>query len=35
VRDITKQFIASAREKVGEGEIGERVGAISGLGQFV
>jgi len=35
VQDITRQFIAYAREKVGENEIGELVGAIPGLAQFV
>jgi hypothetical protein len=35
VQDITRQFIAYAREKVGEDEIGGLVGAIPGLAQFV
>ncbi len=34
-QDITKQFIAYARGKVGESELGELVGAIPGLAQFV
>ncbi len=35
VQDLTRQFIAYAREKVGEDELGEIVGAIPGLAQFV
>jgi len=35
VQNITRQFIAYAREKVGEDEVGEIVGAIPGLAQFV
>ena len=35
VQSITRQFIAHAREKVGEDEVGEIVGAIPGLAQFV
>ena len=35
VQDVTRQFIAYAREKVGENELGEIVGAIPGLAQFV
>jgi hypothetical protein len=35
VQGITRQFIAFAREKVGENEVGEIVGAIPGLSQFV
>jgi hypothetical protein len=35
VQAITRQFIAFAREKVGEDEVGEIVGAIPGLSQFV
>ena len=35
VRSVTQQFIAYAREKVGEGEVGEFVAAIPGLAQFV
>jgi hypothetical protein len=35
VQGITRQFIAFAREKVGEDEVGEIVGAIPGLSQFV
>ena len=35
VQGITRQFIAYAREKVGEDEVGEIVGAIPGLAQFV
>jgi hypothetical protein len=35
VQSVTRQFIAYAREKVGENELGEIVGAIPGLAQFV
>ncbi len=35
VQSLTRQFIAFAREKVGEDEVGEMVGAIPGLSQFV
>jgi hypothetical protein len=35
VQAVTRQFIAYAREKVGEHELGEIVGAIPGLSQFV
>jgi hypothetical protein len=35
VQDLTRQFIAFAREKVGEDEVGAIVGAIPGLSQFV
>jgi hypothetical protein len=35
VQDVTRQFIAFAREKVGEDAVGEIVGAIPGLSQFV
>ena len=35
VQAVTRQFIAYAREKVGEDELGEIVGAIPGLAQFV
>lgn len=35
VQGITRQFIAYAREKVGEGEVGEIVAVIPGLAQFV
>lgn len=35
VQGVTRQFIAFAREKVGEDEVGEIVGAIPGLSQFV
>jgi hypothetical protein len=35
VQAVTRQFIAFAREKVGEDEVGEIVGAIPGLSQFV
>jgi hypothetical protein len=35
VQSITRQFIAYAREKVGEDEVGAIVGAIPGLAQFV
>lgn len=34
-QDITRQFVAYARGKAGEAEIGELVGAIPGLSQFV
>lgn len=35
VQGVTRETIAFAREKVGEDAIGEIVGAIPGLGQFV
>ena len=35
VQGVTRQFIAFTREKVGEDELGEIVGAIPGLAQFV
>jgi len=35
VQSLTRQFIAYAREKVGEDAVGEVVGAIPGLSQFV
>ncbi len=35
VQEVTRQFIAFAREKVGEDAVGEIVGAIPGLSQFV
>jgi hypothetical protein len=35
VQDLTRQFIALAREKVGEDEFGAIVAAIPGLAQFV
>jgi len=35
VQDVTREFIAFAREKVGEDEVGEIVGSIPGLSQFV
>jgi len=35
VQSLTRQFIAYAREKVGEDAVGEVVGAIPGLAQFV
>jgi hypothetical protein len=35
VQDVTRQFIAFAREKVGEDTVGEIVDAIPGLSQFV
>jgi hypothetical protein len=35
VQSLTRQFIAFAREKVGEDEVGETVGAIPDLSQFV
>jgi hypothetical protein len=34
-QDTTRQFVAYARGKAGEAEIGELVGAIPGLSQFV
>ena len=35
VQDLTRQFIAFAREKVGEDAVGEIVAAIPGLSQVV
>ena len=35
VQDVTREFIAYARQKVGEDAVGEIVGAIPGLAQFV
>jgi hypothetical protein len=35
VQNITRQFIAYARERIGEDAVGEIVGAIPGLSQFV
>jgi hypothetical protein len=35
VQDVTREFIAFAREKVGEDAVGEIVGAIPGLSQFI
>jgi hypothetical protein len=35
VQGVTREFIAFAREKVGEDEVGEIVAAIPGLAQFV
>ncbi len=35
VQDVTREFIAFAREKVGEDAVGELVGSIPGLSQFV
>jgi hypothetical protein len=35
VQAVTRETIAFAREKVGEDAVGEMVGAIPGLGQFV
>jgi len=35
VQDLTRKFIALAREKVGEDEFGAIVAAIPGLAQFV
>jgi hypothetical protein len=35
VQTVTKEIIAYAREKAGEDKVGEVVGAIPGLGQFV
>ena len=35
VQDVTREFIAFARAKVGEDAVGEIVGSIPGLSQFV
>ena len=35
VQDVTRQFIAFARGKIGEDAVGEIVGAVPGLSQFV
>jgi hypothetical protein len=35
IQAVTKEFIAFAREKAGDDAVGEVVGAIPGLGQFV
>jgi hypothetical protein len=35
VQTVTKEVIAYAREKAGEDTVGEIVGSIPGLGQFV
>ena len=35
VQGVTRQFIAFAREKVGEDAVGEIVAAIPGLSQFI
>jgi hypothetical protein len=35
VQAVTREIIAYAREKLGEDAVGEIVGAIPGLGQFV
>lgn len=35
VQGVTRETIAFAREKVGEDAVGEIVGAVPGLGQFV
>lgn len=35
VQAVTRETIAYAREKIGEDAVGEIVGAIPGLGQFV
>lgn len=35
IQDVTREFIAFAREKAGDDAVGEVVGAIPGLGQFV
>jgi hypothetical protein len=35
VQGVTRETIAYAREKIGEDAVGELVGAIPGLGQFV
>ena len=35
MQNVTREIIAFAREKAGEDTVGEIVGAIPGLGQFV
>jgi hypothetical protein len=35
VQGVTREFIAYAREKIGDDAVGEIVGAIPGLSQFV
>ena len=35
VQSVTREVISYAREKIGEDAVGEIVGAIPGLGQFV
>jgi hypothetical protein len=35
VQSVTREIVAYAREKAGEDAVGEVVGAIPGLGQFV
>jgi hypothetical protein len=35
VQGVTREVITFAREKIGEDAVGEIVGAIPGLGQFV
>jgi len=35
VQDVTRQFIAFAREKAGEDEVGRSGGAIPGISEFV
>ena len=35
VQGVTQRIIAYAREKAGEDTVGEIVGSIPGLGQFV
>jgi hypothetical protein len=35
VQDVTREFIAFAREKMGEDAVGEMVAAIPGLSQFI
>jgi hypothetical protein len=35
VQAVTREIIGYAREKIGEDAVGEIVGAIPGLGQFV
>ena len=35
VQSVTREIIGYAREKIGEDAVGEIVGAIPGLGQFV
>ena len=35
VQGVTRETIAYAREKIGDEAIGEIVGAIPGLGQFI
>jgi hypothetical protein len=35
MQSVTKEIIAYAREKAGEDAVGEIVGSIPGLGQFI